>query len=202
MDPSNPRILFAGMWQLSLRTWNRTSGGPGSGIHMSRDGGETWKKLEGSELPKGPVGKIALTMTPANPDRVYALIEIGDGVETLGDKPESGELWRSEDKGSTWKLINHNRNIGGRQAYYTRGMASPDNQNEIYFISASFFTSIDGGKSLNPVSFPTQPNWDHHDMWIDPTNGDRMIVAGDGGISISKNRGKSWHGWQPFSPES
>lgn len=193
MDPSNPRILFAGMWQLSLKTWNRTSGGPGSGIHMSNDGGETWKKLEGKGLPKGPIGKIALTMSAANPNRIYAQIETGDGVEKMGDKAESGELWRSEDKGNTWKLVNHNRNIGGRQAYYTRTLVSPDNHNEIYFMSASFYSSIDGGKTLEPISFPSQPNWDHHDMWIDPTNTDRMAVAGDGGISFSRNRGKSWH---------
>lgn len=193
MDPSNSRILFAGMWQLSLRTWNRTSGGPGSGIHMSKDGGETWTRLSGSGLPKGPVGKIALSMTPANPDRVYALIETGDGVEAIGDsKPESGELWRSEDKGKTWKLTSYDRNMTGRQAYYTRSAVSPDNENEIYFISASFWNSIDGGKSLEPMNFSGQPNWDHHDMWIDPTNGDRMIVAGDGGVSISKNRTKTW----------
>ena len=194
MDPSNPRILFAGMWQLSLRTWNRTSGGPGSGIHMSKDGGETWTRLKGSGLPKGPVGKIALSMTAANPNRVYALIETGDGVEAIGDnEPESGELWRSEDKGKTWKLISHDRNMTGRQAYYTRCATSPDNQNEVYFISASFFNSIDGGKSLEPIAgFGSQPNWDHHDMWIDPTNSDRMVVAGDGGVSISKNRTKTW----------
>lgn len=192
MDPSNPRILFAGMWQLSLRTWNRTSGGKGSGIHISRDGGETWTKLTGHGLPEQPVGKIALAMSQDNPDRVYALIETGDGVETLGDKPESGELWRSEDKGKTWALISHDRNMTGRQAYYTRCAVSPDNANEIYFISASFYNSIDGGKTLEPLNFGAQPNWDHHDMWIDPMNSDRVIVAGDGGLSISKNRGKSW----------
>ncbi len=192
MDPSNPRIIFAGMWQLSLRTWNRTSGGPGSGIHMSKDGGETWARLKGSGLPEQPVGKIALSMSPANPDRVYALIETGDGVEKIGDKPESGELWRSDDKGKTWKLISHDRNMTGRQAYYTRSAVSPDNANEIYFISAAFYNSIDGGKNLEPINFLAQPNWDHHDMWIDPTNGDRMIVSGDGGVSISKNRTKTW----------
>lgn len=192
MDPSNPRILFAGMWQLSLRTWNRTSGGPGSGLHVSKDGGDTWTKLEGAGLPKGPVGKIALAMSPADPDRVYALIETGDGVETLGEKPESGELWRSDDKGKSWKLISHDRNMTGRQAYYTRCAVSPDNANEIYFISATFYNSIDGGRSLEPLNFFAQPNWDHHDMWIDPSNSNRMIVSGDGGISISTNRGKSW----------
>lgn len=192
MDPSNPRIIFAGMWQLSLRTWNRTSGGPGSGIHMTKDGGETWTKLKDNGLPKGPVGKIALSMTPANPDRVYALIETGDGVEAISGEPESGELWRSEDKGKTWKLMSYDRNMTGRQAYYTRSAVSPDNENEIYFISASFWSSIDGGKSLEPMNQLAQPNWDHHDMWIDPKNGDRMIVAGDGGVSISKNRTKTW----------
>ncbi|MEQ9425630.1 MAG: glycosyl hydrolase [Cyclobacteriaceae bacterium] len=193
MDPTNPRILFAGTWELSLRTWNRTSGGDGSGIHMSRDGGETWKKLEGSELPKGPVGKIALAMTPSDPDRVYALIETGDGIEAIGDaKPDTGELWRSDDKGKTWKVINHSRNLSGRQPYYTRVAASPDRPDEVYFISFSFFQSIDGGRTTVPISFQTQPNWDHHEMWIDPSDGNRMAVAGDGGISISKNRGKSW----------
>lgn len=192
MDPSNPRILFAGMWQLSLRTWNRTSGGPGSGIHVSKDGGETWTKLKGSGLPEQPVGKIALAMTPADPNRVYALIETGDGVESMGGKTESGELWRTEDKGKTWKLINSNRNLTGRQAYYTRCTASPENPNEVYFISASFHTSIDGGRSTEQIDFSAQPNWDHHDMWIDVKNPSRLLVAGDGGVGISKNRGKTW----------
>ncbi len=193
MDPSNPRIIFAGMWQLSLRTWNRTSGGPGSGLHMSADGGDTWKKLKGNGLPEGPVGKIALSMTPADPDRVYALIETGDGVEAISGEPESGELWRSEDKGKNWKLISHDRNMTGRQAYYTRCTASPDNPNEVYFLSATFYNTIDGGRTLEPVTnFSSQPNWDHHDMWIDPTDGDRAIVAGDGGVSITENRTKSW----------
>ncbi|MEP1093687.1 MAG: glycosyl hydrolase [Cyclobacteriaceae bacterium] len=192
MHPTNPMILFAGMWQLSLRTWNRTSGGPGSGIHMSVDGGETWKKLEGNGLPKGPIGKVAMAMTPANTDRVYALIETGDGVEAISGDPEAGELWRTDDLGKNWKMINPNRDLGGRQAYYTRVEASPDNPNEVYFMSGPFLTSIDGGKTTEPVSFGTQPNWDLHHTWIDPTDGNRMIVVGDGGLGISKNRGKSW----------
>lgn len=193
MDPDNSNILFAGMWQLELKTWQRVSGGSGSGIHMSSDGGKTWKKLEGNGLPKGPIGKIALAMTPAKPDRVYALIETGDGVPYQGKETESGELWRSDDNGKSFQLINSNRDLGGRQAYYTRCAASPDNPNEVYFIAAAFSTSIDGGKSVEaPTSFFSSPNWDHHEMWIDPTNGDRMAVVGDGGVSISQNRGKSW----------
>lgn len=194
IDPTNPRILFAGLWQLSLKTWNRTSGGPGSGLYMSKDGGDTWTRLKGAGLPEGAVGKIALSMTPAAPDRVYALIETGDGVEKIGDKGETGELWRSDDKGKSWRMINANRNLTGRQAYYTRVTASPDQINDVYFISSTFFTSIDGGRSIEPImDFFGQPNWDHHEMWIDPTNGNRMAVAGDGGISISKNRAKTWH---------
>jgi len=192
MDPSNPRILFAGMWEISLKTWNRTSGGPGSGIHMSKDGGETWTLLKGHGLPEQPVGKIALAMTPADPNRVYALIETGDGVESISGKPQGGELWRSDDKGKNWKVVNYNRDLGGRQAYYTRTAASPDNPHEVYFISYTFFRSIDAGATIMPIDFNSQPNWDHHDMWIDPTDGNRMIVAGDGCLSISMNRGKTW----------
>ena len=193
MDPDNPRILFAGMWQLELKTWKRVSGGPGSGIHMTTDGGKTWKKLEGNGLPKGLLGKIALAMTPAKPDRVYALIETGDGVPYEGKDTESGELWRSDNNGKTFQLVNSNRDLGGRQAYYTRCAASPDNPHEVYFMSAAFSTSIDGGKSIiAPQSFLSGPNWDHHEMWIDPLDGNRMAVVGDGGVSISQNRGKSW----------
>jgi photosystem II stability/assembly factor-like uncharacterized protein len=194
MHPTNPMILFAATWQVSLKTWNRTSGGIGSGIHRSNDGGETWERLkENNGLPKGAVGKIALAMTLANPDRIYALIETGDGIETVKGKPDNGELWRSDDKGKKWALINSNRDLGGRQAYYTRVEASTDNPNEVYFIAASFLTSIDGGKSTEEVNFATQPNWDLHHAWIDPTDGNRLIVVGDGGIGISKNRGKSWY---------
>tara|TARA_Y100001935_G_C17311056_1_gene516259 strand:+ start:5884 stop:9033 length:3150 start_codon:yes stop_codon:yes gene_type:complete len=193
MDPDNSRILFAGAWQLDLKTWRRISGGPGSGLFKSEDGGDTWKRLKGNGLPNKDVGKIALAMTPASPDRLYALIETGDGVPYMGKETESGELWRSDDNGKTFKLINSNRNLGGRQAYYTRTAASTDNPNEVYFMSNRFFSSIDGGISLENRSQLSSPNWDHHEMWIDPHNGDRMAVAGDGGISISQNRGKSWH---------
>ena len=193
MDTDNPRVLFAGAWHLELKTWKRISGGPGSGIFKSTDGGMTWDRLEGNGLPTRDVGKIALAMTPAAPDRLYALIETGDGVPYEGRETDSGELWRSEDNGKTFKLINSNRDLGGRQAYYTRTTASPDNPNEVYFMSNSFFSSIDGGISLENRPRESSPNWDHHEMWIDPNNGDRMAVAGDGGISISHNRGKTWH---------
>ncbi|HXV65085.1 MAG TPA: sialidase [Vicinamibacteria bacterium] len=196
MDPGNPRILVAGMWQIEIRTWGRESGGPGSGIHLSRDGGDTWTRLEGNGLPKLPVGKIALCMTPRDSKRIYALIETGDGVPWHGEETESGELWRSDDGGKNWKLASHNRDLAGRSAYYSRCAVSTDDPDEVYFLAAAYSRSLDGGQSHETASrsgsgFPA-PGWDHHDMWIDPRNGDRMAVAHDGGVSISENRGKSW----------
>ena len=193
MDPFNPRILFAGMWSLEMRPWTRNSGGPGGGIYKSLDGGDTWTKLEGHGLPEGEVGKIALAMTAAQQGRLYALIETGDGIPLNGEPTNTGELWRSEDLGSTFTLINSDRDLSGRGAYYTRFTASPDNANETYFFSAAYATSIDGGKTVSLAAQGEAPNWDHHDMWVDPTNGNRQIVVGDGGLSISQNRGKSWH---------
>ncbi len=193
MDPFNPRILFAGMWSLEIRPWTRTSGGPGGGIYRSMDGGETWEKLKGKGLPKGEVGKIALAMTAAQKGRLYALIETGDGIPLDGKPTDTGELWRSENRGGTFALVNSDRDLSGRGAYYTRCTASPDNPNEIYFFAASYATSIDGGKTTTVAKPGTAPNWDHHEMWVDPSNGNRQIVVGDGGLSISHNRGKSWH---------
>ncbi len=193
MDPFNPRILFAGMWSLEIRPWTRKSGGPGGGIYKSVDGGETWNKLGGNGLPEGEVGKIALAMTAAQQGRLYALIETGDGIPLDGEPTNTGELWRSEDRGGSFALVNSDRDLTGRGAYYTRCTASPDNPNEIYFFSAAYATSIDGGKTATLAAPGTAPNWDHHEMWVDPTNGNRQIVVGDGGLSISHNRGKSWH---------
>ncbi len=190
MDPNNSRIIFAGLWQLDIKTWGRQSGGKGSGIYMTRDGGDTWKRLSGNGLPKNPVGKISLTMSKADSKVVYALIETSDGIPMNGKEGESGELWRSSDGGENWKLVSQDLALSGRGAYYTRCRATPDDPNEIYFMASDYSFSLDGGYSTH--SAPSQPNWDHHDMWIDPTNGSRQAVAGDGGISISNNRGKSW----------
>ena len=192
MDPNNPRILFAGMWQLDLKTWTRESGGPGSAIYRSKDGGDSWERLEGKGLPKLPVGKIALAMTPADSKKIYALIETGDGVPWHGQETESGELWRSDDGGNNWKLVTHNRDLAGRSPYYSRLAVAPDDPDEAYFLAANFTLTKDGGKIIETPPFNSQPVWDHHDMWIDPSNPERMIVAGDGGLAISQNRGKSW----------
>jgi photosystem II stability/assembly factor-like uncharacterized protein len=190
MDPNNPRVLIAGMWQLSLSTWNRTSGGPGSGVFKSTDGGVTWKRIEGHGLPHPPVGKIGIAIA-RRLSRVYALIETGDGVPWDGQPTQKGQLWKSDDAGEHWEMMSTDRQLTGRAAYYTRCAVSPDNENEIYFLTAAFSRSLDAGRTL--TNMPALPGGDNHDMWIDPTNGDRVAVANDGGFSISVNRGRTWH---------
>jgi photosystem II stability/assembly factor-like uncharacterized protein len=194
MDASNPRILFAGMWQLEIHTWGRFSGGPGSGLFRSGDGGVTWKRLAEHGLPKPPIGKVSPQVSRSNPNRVYALIETGDGMPTdNGAKTQSGSLWRSDDGGDNWELVSSDRRLRGRTHYYTRFAVEPDNENEAYFLSAEFTKTVDGGKTSIDLKGNAAPVGDNHDMWIDPTNGDRMVVAHDDGLSFSVNRGRSWH---------
>lgn len=192
MDPSNPGVLFAGMWQFEIHTWGRRSGGPGSGLFVSRDGGATWTRLTGNGLPAGPVGKVAVAISRSNPNRVYAMFETGDGVPWEGQPTGSGQLWRSEDGGRSWALINRDRNVMGRAHYYSRMAVSPADEDETYFLTASFAKSIDGGANLVTQGGDRAPGGDHHDIWIDPTNADRMAVAHDQGLSITENRGKTW----------
>ncbi len=183
MDPNNPRILFAGMWQMFIRTWGRWSGGPGSGLYMSRDGGTTWKRLNGHGLPETTMGKIAVAVAPTNSNRIYALIESHDGV-----------LWRSDDGGENWKLVNEDISLIGRPLYYTRFAVATDDYNELYFLNVSFVASLDGGETFKVISRGQAPGGDSHDMWIDPLIPDRMMVGNDNpGVSVSVNRGKTWH---------
>jgi photosystem II stability/assembly factor-like uncharacterized protein len=192
LDPSNPRILFAGMWQIEIHTWGRESGGPGSGLFMSRDGGETWRKLTGRGLPAKPVGKVMPVIAPSNPKRIYVTIETGDGVPLKGQDTDRGQIWRSDDGGDNWRMINTDRNAMGRTAYYARMAVATDNDNETYYLNASFSKSIDAGATLVATSGLEAPGGDHHDMWIDPTNANRMIVGHDQGVSISQTRGRTW----------
>ena len=190
MDPDNPRILFAGMWEIHVNTWSRTSGGPGSSLWTSRDGGDTWKRLTGPGLPEPPWGKIGLTMSAADSQRVYALIETSSNRDFAPADPFQGVLWRSDDGGRSWAMVSADNELAQRPLYYSRALAAPDDADEVYFMAVRHSTSLDGGKT----SFATasQPGWDHHDMWIDPQDGERMIVGHDGGVSISVNRGRSW----------
>ena len=218
MHPTNPKILFAAMWQLELHTYGRESGGKGSGIFMSRDGGITWTRLQGNGLPVHAIGKIGLAISHSNPNRVYALIETGDGNPLHGEASDNGELWRSEDGGTSWHVISYDRDLACRQPYYTRMAVSPDNPDETYFLCASFSRSLDGGVSVSQgtrgagagvapaggrggradgggrgaVLPLTAPGGDNHDMWIDPTNPSRMAVANDAGVQISTTRAREW----------
>src|SRR5262245_33253099 len=201
MDPRNSRTVYAGMWTLEIHTWGRTSGGPGGGVFVSHDGGATWSKVVGHGLPTKPVGKVALAIAPSTPNRVYALIETGDGIPWNGEPTENGQLWRSEDSGENWALISRDRNAMGRAHYYSRMAVAPDNPNEAYFLTASYSKTTDGGATINVLGgggrggaseFPA-PGGDHHDIWIDPTNANRQIVAHDQGLSITQNRGRTWY---------
>ena len=202
MDPSNSKVLFAGMWQFVIHTWAQMSGGPGSGIFVSRDGGSTWTRLNGHGLPEQEVGKIGLAISNSNPKRIYAIIETGTG-EPWKDKPTaSGYLWRSDDGGENWRQMTSSHDVAGRPHYYSRMAVEPDNENELYFLTASFARSEDGGQTLRVMrGYPdtagghvigAPPLGDFHDMWIDPANADRLFVSNDGGVGISVNRGKTW----------
>lgn len=182
IDPQNPETLYAAMWSIHINTWGLRSGGPGGGIYRSTDGGDTWEPMTKNGLPGGdkrPVGKTAVALSHNHPNVVYALFEIN-----------SPELWKSEDKGDTWKLMSQDHTMNERAPYYTRIAVAPDNPDEIYFLSVRFSKSEDGGKTL--MKRPPRGGGDNHDMWIDPINPDRMMVAHDGCASVSLNRGKSF----------
>ncbi|HKO15836.1 MAG TPA: glycosyl hydrolase, partial [Gemmatimonadaceae bacterium] len=153
MHPTNPRTLFAATWQLEMHTWGRESGGPGSGIFTSTDGGSTWTRLQGHGLPTHDVGKIGLAIARSNPSRIYALIETGDGVPVHGQPTDNGELWRSDDGGASWRVVNYDRNLACRQPYYTRTVVSTDNPDELYFLCATFSRSLDGGRTASGATF-------------------------------------------------
>jgi photosystem II stability/assembly factor-like uncharacterized protein len=180
-DPNNPRILFAGLWQARRRPWEMTSGGPGSGLYTSRDGGDTWTQLkpETAGLPKGPWGKIGVAVAPSDSNRVYALIEANDGG-----------LFRSDDGGTTWSLASDDRLIRQRAFYYTTLTVDPTNADVVYAPNVPLLRSIDGGKSFSAVR--GSHHGDYHDIWIDPRNPKRMINSNDGGVDISHDGGKTW----------
>ncbi|MDX2184561.1 MAG: hypothetical protein SFW08_11330 [Gemmatimonadaceae bacterium] len=193
MHPTNPRILYAGFWQLDIKTWGRLSGGQHSGIWKSTDGGNTWKRLVGNGLPTKYVGKIGLTVSRANPERVYALIETGDGVPAINiPDPASGRLWKSDNGGDSWELVSSDRQLAGRTHYYNRMGATPDNAEEVYFLTANWAKTLDGGRTIIDPPFTQYPGGDHHDIWFDATNGNRFIVSHDGGISVTTTRGQQW----------
>ncbi|HSQ23369.1 MAG TPA: hypothetical protein VLN44_03125, partial [Pyrinomonadaceae bacterium] len=197
MDPNNARTLFAGMWPFEIHTWGRESGGPGSGLYVSRDEGATWRKITGHGLPTRTTGKWALAIARSNSNRIYALIETGDGVPYKGQETDRGKLWRSDDGGENWRLISYDRSMGGRTHYYFRLEVSPDNDNEVHFLTNPYNVSFDGGETIRSLGgggggFAGSPGGDNHDIWIDPTQPNRIAIANDSGVSLSVTRGKSW----------
>ena len=176
MDMTNPRILYAAMWEHTRFPWKVKSGGPSSGIYKSTDAGETWEELtEG--LPE-MMGKVGISVSRANPDRVYANIEA-----------EEGGVYRSDDGGKKWQYINKSRVTQARSWYYMEVFADPVNEDVVYVLNAPVLKSVDGGKSFQPIAVP---HGDNHDLWIHPENNQIMINANDGGSNISFNGGKSW----------
>ncbi len=179
MDPHSPHTLFAGMWQVEMHPWGEFSGGPGSGIYVSRDGGTKWIRIEEHGLPHSPLGKIDVAVAPTNSNRVFALIQTKD----------QGSLWRSDDAGEHWKAVNYQRALIGRAGYYIRLAISPDTDNEVLVANSSFHQSLDGGENFKEVPW----GGDTHDIWFDPTNADRFVITDDGGLSITTVRGRGFH---------
>ncbi len=178
MDMTNPRILYAGMWEHRRYPWKVSSGGPGSALYKSTDGGDTWTKLT-KGLPK-EMGKVAVSVSRANPERVYA------NIEAEGDK---GGVYRSDDGGKTWNQTTNARVTVARAWYYIEIEADPQNPDVVYCINAPLLKSIDGGKTFTNLS---TPHGDNHSLWINPTNTSYMINSNDGGSNVSLNGGTSW----------
>lgn len=181
IDPRNPRNIYAALWEAWRKPWGMSSGGPGSGLFHSTDGGETWKELTRAPgLPqKGLIGKIGVGVSPVDANRVYAIVE----------HAEEGGLFVSDDAGASWKRSNDSRDLRQRAFYYSRLLADPVEKDRVYILNVDFFRSDDAGKTLKKIK---TPHGDNHDLWIDPANNQRMIQANDGGANVSVNGGESW----------
>lgn len=178
-DPTNANILYAGFWEVYRKPWTLESGGPGGGIFKSTDGGDTWQELtRNSGLPRDMVGKVGITVSPANPDRVWAIVEADDGG-----------VFRSDNAGRTWTKVNEERRLRQRAWYYTRIYADPKSPDTVYVLNTGFYKSNDGGRNYSSISVP---HGDNHDLWIAPDDPSRMINANDGGANVSFNGGRSW----------
>jgi photosystem II stability/assembly factor-like uncharacterized protein len=177
-DPNNSNIVFATLWQARRQPWFFSSGGPGSGLYRSEDGGATWKRLEGNGLPEGILGRIGVSVSGADPNRIYAMIEA-----------KEGGLYRSEDAGVKWTRVNEDGRFRQRAWYFSKIYADPKAPDTVYVLNTGLFRSVDGGKSFTLL--PAR-HGDHHGLWIDPQNPQRIANANDGGASISSDGGKTW----------
>jgi photosystem II stability/assembly factor-like uncharacterized protein len=177
-DPHNPNIVFASLWQARRQPWFFSSGGPGSGLYRSEDNGVTWKHLEGGGLPDGILGRIGISVSGADSNRVYAIIEA-----------KEGGIYRSDDAGQTWSRINDDGRFRQRAWYFSKIFADPKSPDTVYVLNTGAFRSVDGGKTFTLL--PAR-HGDHHGLWIDPTNPNRIANTSDGGASISIDGGKTW----------
>ena len=179
IDRVNPRVLYASMWEAYRVSYQMSSGGPGSGLFKSVDGGSTWTELTRKPgLPRGVIGKVGVSVSPADPTRVYAIVEASDGG-----------VFASRDGGDTWTRVSDDRRLRQRAFYYSRIYADPKNADTLYVLNVGFHRSTDGGKSFKTIKVPHS---DNHDLWIDPENPLRMINSNDGGGNVSVNGGETW----------
>jgi photosystem II stability/assembly factor-like uncharacterized protein len=177
IDPSNPNILYAGMWSFERKPWTHRSGSEKGGVFKSIDGGRTWKKLENG-LPK-LMGRIGVRVAPSNTNVVYAIVEAKDGT-----------LYRSDDRGETFRNVSKQESIVSRGFYYTTVRVNPTNENHVYAVASNLFTSVDGGRTFRSIT--SRSHIDFHALWIDPKNPKRMWHGQDGGIGVSYDGGESW----------
>lgn len=183
VDPKNPRILFAGMWEAFRTPWSMSSGGETGGLYRSGDGGKTWTNISDRPgLPKGTLGKIGVNVSPVNSNIVYAIIE-----------NENGGLFKSTNGGDTWARINSERKLRQRAWYYSKVIPDTKNADIVYVLNVQFHKSTDGGRTFRSIG---TPHGDHHDLWISPENPERMIIGDDGGGQVTYNGGRSWSTYQ------
>jgi len=179
MDPNNPRIMYAAMWETVRLPHTMTSGGPGSGLFKTTDGGDSWTEITRRPgLPKGVLGKIGVAIAPSRPDRVYAIVEAADGA-----------VFRSDDGGVSWTKLAEDRNLRQRAWYYTHIFVDPQDADTVWVLNVDAWKSIDGGKTFQQFEIP---HGDNHDMWIDPQDPKRIIEGNDGGATVTLNGGETW----------
>jgi len=179
LDANDPRVLYASLWEVYRTPWLLSSGGPGSGLFKSIDGGDSWTEITRNQgLPKGLLGKITVTVSRADSRRVYAMVEADDGG-----------LFRSDDAGATWVRVNDERDLRQRAFYFSRIVADPKDADTVYALNFRLSRSTDGGRTFTTLP---ESHSDHHDLWIDPTNPQRLINSNDGGGTISVNGGRTW----------
>ncbi len=180
LDPNDPNTVFAGMWDVWRKPWGLKSGGPGSGLYRTTDGGDTWQELSDAPgMPDGVLGKVGVAVSPVDGQRVYAVVEA-----------DEGGVFRSDDRGETWERVNDERKLRQRAFYYTRIYADPQERDVVYVLNTAFYRSEDGGETF-PRSIRV-PHGDNHDLWIAPGDNQRMINANDGGANVSFNGGETW----------